>query len=74
MANNLRKFIKNFERNPTVGSKVVDLLSRYLGRGGGSALMVVDIVEYRCKATPRRTAYGNSSKQLSAIQRSDLKL
>ena len=37
MENNLRKLMKTFERDPTVGSKVMDLLSWYSGRVRGIA-------------------------------------
>ena len=40
--NNPRKLPKIFERDPTVGSKVMDLLSRYSRRVGGMAR--IDVV------------------------------
>jgi len=33
--NSLRKLLKTFGRDPTIGSKVMDLFSRYGGRVGG---------------------------------------
>ena len=35
MENNLRKHLKKFERDPTIKSKVMDLLSWYSGHVGG---------------------------------------
>ena len=45
MENSLRKLLQKFERDPTVGSKVLDLWSRYSGLGGGNALQAVVVVE-----------------------------
>ena len=44
MENRLLKLLKNFERDPAVGSKVMDLLSRYSGRVGGIAQPDVIVV------------------------------
>jgi hypothetical protein len=52
----------------------MDLFSRYFGRGGGTTRTDIVGVEYRFHTIPRKTAYGNSSKILTAIQRSDQKL
>ena len=35
MENSLEKLLKKYERDPTVESNVMDLLSRYSGRVGG---------------------------------------
>jgi hypothetical protein len=72
--NSLRKVLKNFERNPTVGSKVMDLFSRYCSRVGGTTRTDIVGVDLGINATPRKTAYGNSSKTLGAIPRSNKKL
>ena len=45
MENSLRKLIKKFKRDPTVGCKILDLLSWYSGHVGGSARPNVVIVE-----------------------------
>ena len=37
MENRRQKRLKTFERYPTVGSKVMDLLSQYSGHVGGNA-------------------------------------
>ena len=72
--NSLQKLLEKFDRDPMVGSKVIDLIRRYSGRGDGSAGPGVLVVEYRFHATPTKTPFRNSSENLSAIQRSDLKL
>ena len=46
MENSLRKHLKKFKRDPTVGYKVMDLLSRYLGLVGGTARPDAAVVEY----------------------------
>ena len=62
MDNSLWKLLKKFKRYPTLGSKVIDLLSRYFGRVGGIARPDIVIVEYQFHATPWKTTYKNSSK------------
>jgi hypothetical protein len=57
-----------------VGSKLTDLFSRYCSRVGGTTRTDIVGVEKGYHATPRKTAYGKSSKTLSAIQQSDQKL
>jgi hypothetical protein len=47
--NSLRKLLKTFGRDPTIGSKVMDLFSRYGGRVGG---------------TPQRTSSACSSDSM----------
>ena len=64
MENNLRKLIKKIERYPTVKSKVVDLLSRYSGRGGGRASP--DVVSVGV-AIPRYSVENNLRKLLKKI-------
>ncbi|KAL3566426.1 hypothetical protein D5086_031841 [Populus alba] len=44
MENSLQKLIKTFESDITVGSKVMDLLSRYSGRVSGIARLDVFVV------------------------------
>jgi len=41
MENSLQKLFYKFERDPTVASKVMELLSRYSGRVGGMARLEV---------------------------------
>jgi hypothetical protein len=72
--NSLRKILLNFEHDPTVGSKVMDPFSRSYSRVSGTTRTDIVGVESGVHATTRKTAYGNSSKNLSAIQRSDQKL
>ena len=69
MENSLRKLLQKFERDPTVGSNIMDLLSRYLGRVGGIARPEVVVVELRFHATTWRRAFENYLENLSAIQR-----
>ena len=52
----------------------MDIFSRYFGRVGGTTWTDFAGVELGFNATPRKTAYKNSSKTLGAIQRSDQKL
>jgi hypothetical protein len=69
-ANGLRKLVQNFERDPTVGSKVMAILTRYSFLTDQTSLLPSnDLIE-----TPRKTASTNSCKNLRAIQRSDQKL
>jgi hypothetical protein len=49
----------------------MDLFSRYCCRVGGTTRTDIVGVEYGVCATPRKTAYGNSSKNLGTIQRLD---
>jgi hypothetical protein len=52
----------------------MDLFSRYYGGVGGMTPTEIIGVEKGFHATPRKIAYGKSSKTLSVIQRSDQKL
>jgi len=52
----------------------MDLFSRYCGGVRGTTRTEIVEVEKGFHATPRKTAYGKSSKTLSAIQQSDQKL
>jgi hypothetical protein len=45
MENSLRKLLKKFERDPTVGSKVMDLFNRYSGGVGGTTRTDIVSVE-----------------------------
>ena len=45
MENCIWKLLRKFKRDPTVGSKVMDLLRRYSGRVGGIAGPDVVVVE-----------------------------
>jgi hypothetical protein len=52
----------------------MDLLNRYCSRVGGTTRTDIVGVQKGFHATPRKTAYGKSSKTLSAIQLTDQKL
>jgi hypothetical protein len=58
------------KRNPTVGSKVMALFTRYSSLADQSSLSRSSDI----KSTPRKTASGNSCRNLSAIKRWDQKL
>jgi len=62
--------MQNFERNPTVGSKVMVILTCY------SSLADKTSSPPRSDSitTPRKMAYENSCKNLGAIKQSDRKL
>ena len=61
MEKSLRKLVKTFERDPTVGSIDTDLLSRYSGREPVELPRPDGVaVSYRFNASPWKTAYGNS--------------
>jgi hypothetical protein len=70
MRKGIRKLQQVFHRDPTVGSKVMAISNRY------SSLTRPDLIitEYRSSSTPCKRASGNSSKSLTAIQRSDQNL
>jgi len=52
----------------------MDLFSRYFGRDGCTTRTFIVGVESGVHATQKKTAYENSSKNLSAIQQLDQKL
>ena len=57
--NSLRKLVKKFERDPTVGSRDTDLLTPYSSRVGGLALTgqnrrVVPIPRYSIQSSLRK--------------------
>jgi len=52
----------------------MELFRRHCGPVYGTTRTNIVGVEYGVHATPRKTAYGNSSKKLGAIQRLDQKL
>jgi hypothetical protein len=62
--------VQTFERDPIIGSKVMAILTRYSSLAGHTT----SSPSSDSKATPRKTAYGNLSKNLKAIQWSDQKL
>ena len=71
--NSLRKLVKIFERDPTVGSRDTDLLTRCSGPMGGMSptgcrRRVVQIRRYSIENSLLKLVKQN----LSAIQRSDL--
>ena len=73
--NILRKLVKKFERDPTVGSRDTDVLTRYFSSVGGMAptrrhrCVVPDSTLLHRKQPPE-----TREKNLSAIQRSDLEI
>jgi len=70
MPKEIRKLQLQFERDPTVGSKVMAISNRYSSLGDQtSSSPSID-----SSSTPCKRASGNSSKSLTAIQRSDQKL
>ena len=60
MENSLRELLKTFERDLTVESKVMDLLSRYSGSVSGNARPDAVVVDQRFHASPSKAAKGNS--------------
>jgi hypothetical protein len=62
-----RNYYKNFERDETVGSKVMALFTCYSGLAPQGLL-------FDSIGTTRKTSFGNYCKTLSAIKRSDQKL
>jgi len=62
-----------FERDTTVGCKVMDLFSWYFGRGGCTTRTFIVGLESGVHSTQKKTAYEHFSKNLSAIQQSDQK-
>ena len=66
----IRKLQLHFDRDPTVGSKVMAISNRYSSfRDQTSSSQSVD-----SSSTPCQRTSGNSSNSLTAIQRSDQKL
>ena len=57
---NLWKLVKTFERDPTVGSIVMDLLTGSLALSVEWPRPVAVSLSYRFHATPSNTASGNS--------------
>ena len=56
----LRKLVKTFERDPTVGFIVMNLLTRFSSAFGGWPRPDAVSLSYRFDATPSNTASGNS--------------
>ena len=65
MENNLRKLMKTFERDPTVGSIVMDLLRRYYGSVGG---MAPTGYRGRVAPIPRNSMENNLRKLVKTFQ------
>ena len=60
MENNLQELLIKFERDPTVGSKAMDLLSRYSVRVGAITRTDVVVMALQFHSNPWKTAYVNS--------------
>ena len=70
MPKDIRKLQLQFERDTTVGSKVMAISNRYSSLGDQtSSSPSID-----SSSTPCQRTSGNSSKSLTAVQRSDQKL